>query len=215
MKTHCLTTMFGVFLLIFADRILAQPANIHSSQTESMKQFSGTRNDFEDLFHTKKLTASKGYPLKSAMAGVQKIDSSMWEDWDTIANQWVGNSKGLNAYDIYGNQTIQIAYSWNNTTSQFIPVYKATDYYSEHNLIPKIPVHIRFHPNPAKEFIVFDLTYYAEPIIVEIFDNQGKKVLEQNLPENRQISIRNLAKGLYLFRLNYNGNVSTGKIIVE
>ena len=71
------------------------------------------------------------------------------------------------------------------------------------------------YPNPAKEFVVYDVTNSSESAITEIFDNQGRKVLEQDLSENRKIDICKLASGLYLFRLNNSGKIFTGKIVVE
>jgi hypothetical protein len=71
------------------------------------------------------------------------------------------------------------------------------------------------YPNPASEYILFDLGNISEPAKVEIFDNRGRKILEQDISENRQINVSKLAGGLYLYRLNYDGKIYKGKIIVE
>lgn len=71
------------------------------------------------------------------------------------------------------------------------------------------------YPNPAKDFIVFDITKNMESSIVEIYDIQGKRVIQQRLTENKQIAISNLAQGLYLVRLIDSGTIYTGKFIVE
>jgi hypothetical protein len=97
-----------------------------------------------------------------------------------------------------------------------ITVYKEMRYYSEPNFIPNIPEkNIHIYPNPASEYVIFDGRYVSEPIIVELFDNLGRKVLEHNLSENRLILISNLAQGIYLYRVNYGGNISKGKLIVK
>jgi hypothetical protein len=111
-----------------------------------------------------------------------------------------------------------IFYLWDEPTSQWALNNKATYYYSEHNItfIHTIPEkHLSVYPNPAKEFIVYDLTNISSSATVEMFDIQGKKVLDQKLPENKQIPVNTLNKGLYLYRLVDGGNIYVGKITVE
>ena len=91
-------------------------------------------------------------------------------------------------------------------------------YYSELNptAVPGISERkISVYPNPANDYVVFDLPNIYESATVELFDIQGKKVLEQKLPENRQISVSNLHKGLYMYKLNNKGVIYTGKLIIE
>ena len=68
---------------------------------------------------------------------------------------------------------------------------------------------------PFSEYIVFDVINISDSATIEIFDNQGKKILEQKLSVTGQIFISKLAKGLYLYRINNNGSIYNGKIIVE
>jgi Leucine-rich repeat (LRR) protein len=74
---------------------------------------------------------------------------------------------------------------------------------------------ISVYPNPATAFFTFDLKNISESAMVELFDLQGKKVLEQKLSENKQISVSNLPKGLYMYKINNGGKLYTGKIAVE
>jgi hypothetical protein len=136
-------------------------------------------------------------------------------EWELTTSQWIVFGEREYAYDAYGNQTMMIAYESDKTTIRLIPVVKNIGYYSEHDFIPKTPEEIIYaYPNPASEYFLFDLANLSEPSIVEIFDNQGRKVLEQDISENRQISVSNLAHGLYLYRLNYSGTIYNGKIVV-
>jgi hypothetical protein len=118
MKTFCKTTMIGIFLLICADGIQAQPTQTRLKQVVLMKLVSEKTwintyqrlQDFENIHdfsgkvenhemrYSKKLKTSKGYQLKSAMAGTQKIDSAIYEVWDTVSSQWVGDSKYVCTY---------------------------------------------------------------------------------------------------------------------
>jgi hypothetical protein len=138
------------------------------------------------------------------------VDSTFSEEW--------GKSKSEYAYDNNEKRFSQTDYYWNEATSQWSIYQRYTYYYSELNptLIPGISERkISVYPNPATDFIVFDLTNISESAIAEIFDIQGKKVLEQKLSENKQISVSNLPKGLYMYKLNNNGNTYTGKFLIE
>jgi hypothetical protein len=52
-------------------------------------------------------------------------------------------------------------------------------------------------------------------IRVEIFDTGGKKVLVQKLPDDKQIRINNLSKGLYIWQIKYINKTWSGKIVIE
>ena len=139
-------------------------------------------------------------------------------DWDITTSQWNDRFKIEFTYDDNGNTTSSIYNSNEPTYGRCCGSFKATYYYSEHNFtfIPKIQdKDIGVYPNPATEFIAFDLTNISETAIVELFDIQGKKVLEQKLSENKQISISNLPKGLYMYKLNSSGKLYTGKLAVK
>ncbi len=146
--------------------------------------------------------------------GNMTSDSSYWDEING-GNYW---SKSEHTYDDDGNLTFSVNYRWNETTSQWDTYSQDTYYYSE--LVPT-PVSgiseekIRVYPNPASEYVVFALPDISESATVELFDIQGKKVLEQKLSENRQISVHNLRKGLYLFKLSDSGNIYQGKITIE
>jgi hypothetical protein len=94
-------------------------------------------------------------------------------------------------------------------------VYFTTDCTATSLNSDKVNSRINIYPNPAKEYMVFDITNISSSATVELFDIQGKKVLEQKLPENRQVSVSSLPKGLYLYRLNDRDNIYKGKITLE
>jgi uncharacterized HAD superfamily protein len=140
--------------------------------------------------------------------------------WDANTSQWVVFSKNKQeyTYDSNGNMTLEIYYDWNAATSQWIANSKTTYYYSDHSItnIPKTPeTHLTVYPNPAREFIVFDLTTTRESAVLTIYDIHGKKVIEQRLNESHQVSISHLTKGLYLYRLDDGMTIYTGKVIKE
>lgn len=75
---------------------------------------------------------------------------------------------------------------------------------------------INVFPNPAKDFISFSMENNGSrgECRVEIFDAQGKKVLEtKRLPEANKISISKLNTGIYLFKLHNHSGTYTGQFL--
>ena len=79
----------------------------------------------------------------------------------------------------------------------------------------KVTSKLNIHPNPAKEYIIFDVANISSSATVELYDLQGKKVLEQELSLDKRVTISSFPKGIYLYRLHDKGTVYSGKITVE
>jgi hypothetical protein len=113
------------------------------------------------------------------------------------------------------NYTVTIGSAW--VINQWVKKSRATSWYSTQtsgiNNLSDNTLHV--YPNPAREFIVFDLTDISGSAIAEVFDIQGKMVLEQKLYGNRKMSVSHLSKGLYLYKVTNSGNIYTGKLIIE
>ena len=113
------------------------------------------------------------------------------------------------------NYTITTASMW--VVDQWVRNSRSTSWYSAQtsgvNEFPERNIWV--YPNPANEYIVFDLSDISGFPVVEIFDIQGIKVLEQRLSGSMQISVSNLSKGLYTYRLVNGGIIRTGKFIIE
>jgi hypothetical protein len=128
MKGFFVTTMIGVLILICADIIHAQPRDIYHNQIEFMKVNSEKTNvntlqkqsDFQGFNLLKKLKTSKRDLLRTAMAGVQKTDSSILEKWDTVSAAWIISYKYVYTYDAYGDKTSYIYYRWEGTTDKWV-----------------------------------------------------------------------------------------------
>jgi hypothetical protein len=144
---------------------------------------------------------------KLTMNSVSNWSGSQWAG--ILKNEYTyGTSNGL-------NYEVTISYFW--VINQWVSMGRSTSWYSGgssdiSNLSKK---NIKIYPNPAKEFIVVDLANISESAIAEIFDIQGKKVLEQRLSDNQQISVSGLRKGLYIYKLYNNGIIYTGKLLIE
>lgn len=144
------------------------------------------------------------------------ISAMIGFDWDETTSEWVKSFKDEYTSDELGNILSYAGHVWYD--SQWIAYDKETYYYSGQvpTLTPDIlENHIRVYPNPATEYVVFDLTKVSESATVELFGVDGKKMFEQKLSVNKQILVSNLPKGLYTYKVNNNGSRYTGKLLVK
>jgi Leucine-rich repeat (LRR) protein len=79
----------------------------------------------------------------------------------------------------------------------------------------KVNGRIFIYPNPTREYLLFDIENPSSILRVELYDLRGTKVLEKVLLKDNYISVSDLPKGIYLYRLHDSGNVYRGKITVE
>jgi hypothetical protein len=146
------------------------------------------------------------------------ITSTIYYYWDNINSKWWANAKVEKSYDANRNNILDITFFWNTDLNKWVASSKNTYYYSVPNVtsIARIPDEfLKVFPNPAKEFIEFDVPDISVNVNVEIFDIRGIKVLDQNLSINKQVSVSNLSSGLYLYLIIYDRKVQSGKIIIE
>ena len=109
-------------------------------------------------------------------------------------------------------------YEWDKATSKWILTFSEMFYYSQTNVtgIDKISNNeLKIYPNPAKEFLVFELKDASLPATIELTDIQGEKVVSQLLPDTKQISLRQLKSGMYFYTVNQSGRKYTGKVVKE
>src|SRR5690606_5462758 len=71
------------------------------------------------------------------------------------------------------------------------------------------------YPNPAKDFVTITNLPHGETQI-KVFDLSGKEVFSKHInSETTIINTTNFANGVYLLRINYNGNVAHKKLVVN
>jgi hypothetical protein len=75
------------------------------------------------------------------------------------------------------------------------------------------------HPNPAKNFVVFDYSLAATDAQISITDVTGKLIHTINLSNTRGETIwdtREVTAGMYFYSVNANGrSIILGKVIIE
>jgi hypothetical protein len=77
---------------------------------------------------------------------------------------------------------------------------------------------ISIYPNPAKKTITIQLQQISltNNNVLTVYDNHGQLLLKQNLSQQKtEINISNLSKGLYLLKLENDGNIAVKKFIKE
>lgn len=132
-----------------------------------------------------------------------------------LTGEIIGESKLESVYDSDGNLLSYTIFKWDMPTNQFIFDYKGTNYYSEQASQSEIPDVVKVYPNPASEFIVFDVVNMEDQASVELFDHHGSKVLERDLSFPSIVNVDYLPRGLYIYRLKSNNKQYKGKIILR
>jgi subtilisin family serine protease len=72
------------------------------------------------------------------------------------------------------------------------------------------------YPNPTNDMVNILLPIESDFATIRIFDISGKFILEQLLSKaSSSFSIKNLQAGIYLYKLDSNGAIKTGKLIKQ
>jgi hypothetical protein len=75
------------------------------------------------------------------------------------------------------------------------------------------------YPNPGKDVVSVELNpKYKGNIKVQLFDLQGRKVIDKNYTANKQVlklDVSELYNGLYFYNIKTSSENITGKIIIN
>ena len=71
------------------------------------------------------------------------------------------------------------------------------------------------YPNPNSGLLVVEPSQSNKPVMISIFDQQGRLLLVKQITGKTPIAIQHLAKGIYTVKLINNGEVKTGKLIKQ
>lgn len=70
-------------------------------------------------------------------------------------------------------------------------------------------------PNPAHDFVQFDLGTVGQPVALEVRDGQGAFTLAKQFTGGFKWDVSNVAKGLYFYTISNNTGRTSGKIVVQ
>lgn len=74
---------------------------------------------------------------------------------------------------------------------------------------------IKVYPNPATDYISFDLENGANETTVELYDLQGRLVLRQTVSAKTKIKVGHLNRGQYVYKIQHNDKSFGDKVIIE
>jgi len=198
------------------DKTLAVPGWVYESKSEWGYDAAGNMN-LEITYDWNKLLSVPAWEgsmktdyVYDANKNITSITVSMWDGVD-----WIFSTKSESTYTT--NQTVTLISDWNELSVMWDLKARTTDNYSDATAIEKhAEKGIKLYPNPARDYFVIESESGPETATIQIFNLQGRKVLEQKQSAERQIiQSAGLKKGLYLYRINVNGKVTSGKLLIE
>lgn len=146
---------------------------------------------------------------------------SIWKDEYTFDNNYTSNDL-IWLFEDGGNSAHMMTdikeYEWNNDTKQWIYNYQITLNYSEVNVTSASILNTelsKVYPNPCSESISFGFPDSNSQINFELFDLQGRKLLSKAIGSNEKVNMEGLRSGIYLYKLNVDGKVQSGKLVKE
>jgi len=71
------------------------------------------------------------------------------------------------------------------------------------------------YPNPNKGILILEPSLLNKPVIVSIFDQQGRMVLVKQITGITSINISQLANGVYTVKMIHNTDIKTAKLIKQ
>ncbi len=71
------------------------------------------------------------------------------------------------------------------------------------------------YPIPAKNVVIFNVPNIAAADEIILYDITGKQISRQAFPQDKQLAVSHLNDGVYIYRIFYEDEVYSGKIVVE
>jgi len=162
------------------------------------------------------------------------ISTEISSNWNKTTEMWEQSSKTECFYDlntltsnvfsdgilnVFGKYKITSAKLYSYDGTNWVYEGLATMYYSTRDFQSGtktvVDDAIKVYPNPASNYILFNLDKMIGQFTVQLVDLQGKIVLNQTTTNNNGISIVKLSKGLYQYKILSDTKVYNGKIIVK
>ncbi len=165
---------------------------------------------------------------------VDNLTATTYYEWDSALQGWILNRTEQSTYDnnfpyaVLATSMEEIncrhllltstAELINTSTGQIRFFYDITYFWSDImtgiEQMPNESAQISFYPNPATNFLEFDLPTSNVDSSIELFNANGQRLLQQPLLDNRLL-LPELPLGVYLFLISQDGKLSSGKVMVE
>ena len=160
-------------------------------------------------------------------------------NWDEQTNQWMDIWKSEYTFDYKyttndlvvpwwweeefdspnSNMITEIVeYNWNNETNQWELDEKVILSYSPVNVTSANQRNAGItsvYPNPCSESVSFSFPNSYSQITFELFDLQGRKIMSKAISNNEKVNMEGYRSGMYLYKLNMDGKIESGKLVKE
>lgn len=115
-------------------------------------------------------------------------------------------------------RTERIDYRYDSNSGQWVKGGTYKYYFSDHIItgiedIPKEELVV--YPNPSNDYIRIETNDNSQPTFIELYDSQGRMVIKEEIPQDKRIQVEHLPRGLYIYKLNYDNTIKTGKIVLQ
>jgi len=121
--------------------------------------------------------------------------------------------------DIFKNMITEIKdYTWNTFTLEWNEEYRLVLNYSEQNFTSvnhREKGIVNVFPNPFTESLTINVPSASAKITLDLFDQQGRKLMTRLIMSDQKVSLQGLNKGMYVYRLNVDGKIQSGKLVKE
>jgi hypothetical protein len=190
--------------------------------TEMIYYYSDFSNNW--VMKSKEAYTNDGFNISSGLDYSWNSGKQSWTQYRKFEcffdlNTLTSNVFSNELIDRFGKNKITSAKLYNYDGTNWVYNGLATMYYSTHdNLTGTKTVAddvLKVYPNPASDYITFNVDKMAGQFTVQLIDLQGKIVLNQLTSNDNMVSIDKLPKGLYLYKVTANSKVYNGKIIVK
>ncbi|HLO58151.1 MAG TPA: T9SS type A sorting domain-containing protein [Bacteroidales bacterium] len=131
-------------------------------------------------------------------------------DWQEVARtEYIPGTNGKTVLSTW--------FSWDTSLDKWVPVFQDQNYYEGESTKNNNVVNsgLIVFPNPASECIQIKLTDSTTPAIFELYDLNGKRMLQQLVTSGYSIPVSYLSHGLYLYQLHMGNDVFSGKIVIR
>ncbi len=150
-------------------------------------------------------------PAKAKGAKAITITAPTLPSWASLNDNGNGTAviSGTAPATAESDSVVLLATDGSRTVTQGFTIrIEVTDIYTLNN-------HVSFYPNPTADVLNIELSK-VENGTLTITAVNGQVVMSKNLTEkNTQIDVSNFAKGLYLIKINIEGQTLTNKLIIK
>jgi len=131
---------------------------------------------------------------------------------------FIGGDLFIQGYDLYFNHMLlENQYSSINPNTNELElsdreryIYSEKELQSIHHLST---LEANIYPNPASDFITFELESPNKTFILQIINLQGQVILEESIKSHQALSISKLSSGIYTYCIKDDVSIMNGKFV--